>query len=96
MARGEGEVGVEAQEEELGAASVPRCCLGEARRRLDGADGGRVSAGWPGTENEVELRLLREEIPMWIWKAAAGDGTHLLDFRVCPNRLGVEHIYITD
>ena len=64
-------------------------------RRLDGADGGRASAGWTGAENEVEVRLLREEIPMWIWKAAAGDGAHLLDFRVCPKRLGVEYKYIT-
>ena len=36
--------------------------------------------------------MLREEIPMWIWKAAAGDGTHLLDFRVCTKRLGVSYI----
>ena len=38
-------------------------------------DRGKEEVGWVDQTGEIPRR---------IWKTAAGDGTHLLDFRVCP------------
>ena len=61
----------------------------------EGTQGG-ARARWIGEKEEVGWVDQIGKTPRRIWKTAVGDGTHLLDFRVCPKRLGVEYIYITD